>query len=171
MIEKKALNIQILFLDVDGVLTEGRITLDEGGKELKTFHVKDGQGLKLLLSGGVDVVIVTARESRALVQRARELGIEAVYQGISDKRSLCRGILTERNLDKKAACSVGDDLPDLGMFRESGLRIAVADAAKEVREAADFITRSRGGLGAVREVCELILKSQGKWAPILEAYR
>lgn len=164
--EDKAAGIKLLFLDVDGVLTDGRITLNENGEEVKTFDVKDGLGLKLLMSDGVEVVIVTGRRSRVVAHRARELGIREVYQGISDKSALCKRLIAQKGLKKSEVGSMGDDLPDLAMFRESGLRITVADAAREVREQADFITHKRGGYGAVREVSEWILKCRGRWPRI-----
>lgn len=162
----KAAGIKLLFLDVDGVLTDGRITLNENGEEVKTFDVKDGLGLKLLMSDGVEVVIVTGRRSRVVAHRARELGIREVYQGISDKSAVCKRLIAQKGLKKSEVSSMGDDLPDLAMFRESGLRITVADAAREVREQADFITHKRGGYGAVREVSEWILKCRGRWPRI-----
>ena len=166
IMEDKAAGIKLLFLDVDGVLTDGRITLNEKGEELKSFDVKDGFGLKLLMRDGIEIVIVTGRRSRVVVHRARELGIREVYQGISDKRLVCSRLIEKRGLMKSQVGSVGDDLPDLAMFRESGLCITVADAAREVREEADFITSKRGGHGAVREICEWILKCRGRWPRI-----
>lgn len=169
MTEEKAAKIKLLFLDVDGVMTDGRITMNDRGEETKSFDVKDGQGLKMLMSGGVDVVLVSGRRSQALMHRAKDLGIEEIYQGITDKKSLCRQLRNDKGLKKQEVCCVGDDLPDLTMFSESGLCIAVADAVEEVREAADFITGSRGGFGAVREVCEWLLRCQGKWLSAVTA--
>lgn len=164
--EDKAAALKLLFLDVDGVLTDGRITLNENGEETKSFDVKDGFGLKLLMKDGIEVVIVTGRRSRVVAHRARELGIREVYQGISDKRLVCRRLIEKRGFDKFQVGSVGDDLPDLAMFQESGLRMTVADAAREVREQADFIANKRGGMGAVREISEWILKCRGRWPRI-----
>lgn len=161
--KEKAARIKLLFLDVDGVMTDGTITMNARGEEIKTFDIKDGQGLKLLLQSGVEVVIISGRQSPALEHRARDLGILNLNQGIEDKRDLCRQLIKEKGLRKEQVGSMGDDLPDLALFEESGLRIAVADAVPEVRESADLITRCRGGHGAVREVCEWILKSQGNW--------
>ncbi len=160
--EKKAAKIKLLFLDVDGVLTDGRIIMNAHGEEIKAFDVKDGQGLKMLLSIGVEVAIVSGRKSRVVEYRARDLGIKQLYQGVNDKKSLCRQLIEERGLEKEQVCCMGDDLPDLAMFRESGLRIAVADAAEEVRRAADRVTKNRGGRGAVREVCEWLLACRRK---------
>ncbi|WP_035253443.1 KdsC family phosphatase [Desulfatiglans anilini] len=168
--EEKAKQIKTLFLDVDGVLTDGRVTLDDRGVEIKSFHSKDGQGLKMLVASGIEVVIITGRSSNALAYRARELGIEAVYQGVGDKRALCRRLIAERGLKVENVASMGDDLPDLGMMLEAGLRMTVNDAAEEVREMADFITRRNGGQGAVREVSEWLLKCQGKWLEVVAAY-
>ena len=167
MAQEKAARTRLLFLDVDGVLTDGRIILNDRGEETKSFNVKDGLGLKMLMASGVEVVIVTGRSSGVVARRAAELGIRAVYQGVADKGDLCRRLLAERGLERQQACAVGDDLPDLAMFRECGLRIAVADAAPEVRAAADHVTRSGGGSGAVRDVSEWILKCQGKWEDAL----
>ena len=159
----KASKIKLLLLDVDGVLTDGRITLNERGEESKTFNVRDGLGLKMLMARGVEAVIVTGRSSQALSHRAGELGIQEVYQGVADKRALCRQVRQEKGFERQDVCAIGDDLPDLGMFRESGLRVAVADAARELREAADLTTQARGGHGAVRELIEWLLKCQDKW--------
>ena len=161
--EEKAAKIKLLFLDVDGVMTDGAITMNAKGEEIKTFDVKDGQGLKLLLWSGVEVVIISGRQSSALEHRAKALGIQNLNQGVEDKRALCKQLIMEKGLRKEEVGSMGDDLPDLAMFEESGLCIAVADAVQEVRAAADLITRCKGGRGAVREVCEWILKCQGKW--------
>ena len=161
MIKEMAASIKLLILDVDGVLTDGRITINERGEEVKSFNVKDGLGLKMLMSTGIEVVIITGRKSIVVEHRAKELGIDEVWQGIKDKRALSKKIVEEKGLDKNEVCCIGDDLPDLAMFMEAGLRIAVADGVEEVREEADFVTEKKGGYGAVREACELILKSRG----------
>jgi YrbI family 3-deoxy-D-manno-octulosonate 8-phosphate phosphatase len=170
MLSEKASKIKLLLLDVDGVMTDGRITMNDQGEETKVFNVKDGLGLKMLMSSGIEVVILTGRRSQILALRAEELGIEEVYQGVKNKDMLCNQLRKVKNLKKEQMCSLGDDLPDLAMFMGSGLSIAVADAVKEVREAADFITKNKGGFGAVREVCELILKCQGKWRGVLTGF-
>ena len=170
MVSEKASKIKLILLDVDGVMTDGHIAMNDRGEETKAFNVKDGLGLKMLMSSGVEAVILTGRRSLVLALRAKELGIEEVYQGVKEKKALCKQLKEIKGLMTEQVCSLGDDLPDLGMFMESGLSIAVADAVKEVREAADFITKSKGGRGAVREACELILKSQSKWRGVLAAF-
>jgi len=171
MLEEKASQIKVLFLDVDGVLTNGSITLDARGEETKTFHVRDGLGLKMLLRAGIEVVLVTARSSEALAHRAHELGIRRICQRVADKGTLCRELMSEMKLERVHVCCMGDDLADLAMFAQAGLRIAVADATEEVREVAHVITRNKGGHGAVREVCEWLLKAQGKWAEMVAPFR
>ena len=170
MLSEKASKIKLLLLDVDGVMTDGSIRMNNQGDECKVFNVKDGLGLKMLMSSGIEVVILTGRRSQILALRAEELGIEEVYQGVKNKDILCKQLRKIKKLKKDQVCSLGDDLPDLAMFMGSGLSIAVADAVKEVREAADFITKNKGGFGAVREVCELILKCQGKWHGVLAGF-
>ena len=164
--QEKVAPIKMLVLDVDGVLTDGQITLTQAGEEIKSFNAKDGLGLKMLISSGIGVVIITGRRSAVVERRAGELGIAEVWQGVQDKRTLLRKIIRDKGLEKGEVCCVGDDLPDLAMFAEAGLGVAVADAVKEVREGADLVTRKKGGRGAVREVCELILKGRGIWSKI-----
>jgi YrbI family 3-deoxy-D-manno-octulosonate 8-phosphate phosphatase len=163
MSENWATRIKLLILDVDGVMTDGRIIVNERGEEIKRFHARDGYGLKRLLSEGIDVVIITGRKSKALEHRAKELGIQEIYQGVMEKESLCRELIEHKELRKDQVCCIGDDLPDLAMFNQAGISIAVADAVAEVRDAASYVTKKKGGKGAVREICELILKAQQKW--------
>ncbi|MFO7985125.1 MAG: HAD hydrolase family protein [Desulfatiglandaceae bacterium] len=162
MLEEKAAGIQLLILDVDGVLTNGRITLNDRGEETKSFDVKDGLGLQMLASQDIEVVILTGRTSKAVAHRAKELGIEDVYQGIVDKRATLQALIREKGLHRSQVCCMGDDLPDLAMFKESGICIAVSDAVSEIRQEADFITRKKGGFGAVREACDWILRCKGR---------
>lgn len=163
MTEQWAAEIKLLILDVDGVLTDGRIIMNDLGEEIKCFNVRDGYGLKRLLDAGIDVLIITGRKSKTVEHRASDLGIREVYQGIKDKEDLCKKLIQQKKLDKGQVCCMGDDLPDLPMFNHAGAPIAVADACPELRAAAGYVTKNRGGNGAVREVCELILKAQGKW--------
>lgn len=163
MSEHWAKAIKLLILDVDGVMTDGRIIVNEHGEEIKRFHARDGYGLKRLLGEGIGVVLITGRKSKALEHRAKELGIHELYQGVAQKESLCREIIERKKLIKDQVCCIGDDLPDLSMFNQVGISIAVADAAPEVLEAASYVTKQKGGKGAVREICELILKAQQRW--------
>jgi len=163
MTEEWAAKTKLLILDVDGVLTDGSIIMNDHGEEIKCFHVKDGHGLRLLMNAGIHVAIITGRKSKTVEHRARDLGIREVYQGVKDKESLCKELIQYKKLDKEQVCCIGDDLPDLPMFNQVGISIAVADASPELRTEADLVTKNRGGKGAVREVCELILKAQGKW--------
>ena len=163
MIDEKAKKIKMLVLDVDGVMTDGRIVMNDLGQEIKFFNVKDGHGIRLLLKAGIDVAIITGRESETVRRRASDLGIQIVYQGIKDKASK---IIKEKGFEKEQVCCMGDDLPDIPMFECAGLPIAVADAAYETRESAVYVTKSSGGCGAVREVCEIILKSKDAWPKI-----
>jgi 3-deoxy-D-manno-octulosonate 8-phosphate phosphatase (KDO 8-P phosphatase) len=166
----KAAKIKMLILDVDGVMTDNRITLNEQGEEIKTFNAKDGQGLKLLMNSGVDVVIISGRTSKAVEKRAADLGVKALYQGIRDKGPLCVELIQKKALTKEEVCCIGDDLPDIPMFKKAGLAVAVADAAPEVRDSAHWVTQSDGGKGAVREVCEFILKAQGLWPGLIAPF-
>ena len=171
MIEEMTDRIKLLVLDVDGVLTDGRIILNDHGEEIKRFHARDGVGLSLLMAAGIDVAIITGRISGVVQHRARELGITEIHQGVKDKAAIFSNLLQRKGLDKAEVCVMGDDLPDLPMFHLAGLAVAVADAALEVREAAAVVTKRRGGIGAVREVCELILKIQGKWEDALSSFK
>ena len=166
MIDEKAKKIQLVILDVDGVMTDGRIVMNDLGQEIKFFNVKDGHGIRLLLTAGIDVAIITGRESETVRRRALDLGITTVYQGIKDKESVCKKIMEEKGLEKEQVCCMGDDLPDIPMLRCAGLPVAVADATYETRESALFVTRAQGGYGAVREMCEIILKAKGAWLEI-----
>jgi 3-deoxy-D-manno-octulosonate 8-phosphate phosphatase (KDO 8-P phosphatase) len=167
MLKDQAAEIKLLILDVDGVMTDGQIILDHNGEEIKCFNVRDGQGLRLLLKAGVEVAIVTGRWSKAVGYRSGDLGISELYQGVDDKESFCIQLLQQKRLKKEQVCCIGDDIPDISMFNHVGFPVAVADAALEVREAACYITKHAGGKGAVREVCELILKARGYWPDII----
>jgi 3-deoxy-D-manno-octulosonate 8-phosphate phosphatase (KDO 8-P phosphatase) len=160
---ERCVAIQMLVLDVDGVLTQGDICLAEPEGELKRFHVRDGSGLKLWHRAGKRAAIITGRSSPVVDRRARELGIEEVVQGAADKETAWRRLAAAAGLPGEAIATVGDDLPDLGPLEASGLAIAVADACPEVRWLADHVTQAPGGRGAVREVIALILRCQGLW--------
>ncbi len=162
--------IKLLICDVDGVLTDGRIIYANDGAELKAFDVKDGHGVKLLMRTGVDVAIVTARSSNVVEIRAQDLGIETVYQGVKDKSTALESILRATNLDAAELAYIGDDLVDLPVMRRVGFSATVADAVREVREAADYVAMRPGGRGAVREVCELVMRVQNSWDKVVERY-
>jgi len=162
--------IELLVLDVDGVLTDGNVIYAADLWEIKAFHVRDGSGIKWWRLAGKGVAVISGRLSPAVARRCAELGIEHLIQGAEAKLPALRTLLaaTERRPDQ--VCAVGDDLPDLPLLRNVGLAAAVADAADEVKQAAHFVTRAPGGRGAVREVVELLLKGQGNWQAVVEHY-
>ncbi|MDY0163886.1 HAD-IIIA family hydrolase [Desulfobotulus sp.] len=161
-------DIALLLLDVDGVLTPGTIIYNDAGEETKVFHVKDGLGLRLLMDAGIRVGIVTGRAAPALRHRLANLGITLIWDGVKNKAALIEEIQSRTGLSPQAMAFMGDDLPDLGLMQRVGLSITVADAALEVRERAGFTTRAPGGQGAVREVCEAILKAKGLWDALVD---
>jgi len=167
---KKAKSIRLLLLDVDGVMTDGRVVFADSGEEVKAFDVKDGHGIRMLMRTGVSVALLTGRESRVVLHRARDLGIDMVYQGAKDKLSVFEGILREKGFKGEEVCYVGDDLVDMPVMKRAGLSISVADASEELKGSVDYVTSMPGGRGAVREVCELILKAQGKWEDATSRY-
>jgi len=169
-IERRASRIKLLLMDCDGVLTDGRIWLTGDGDEQKSFNTHDGLGLSLLHRAGIKSGIISGRDSNAVKRRASELGIEFVRQGNEDKHKAFDDILAAANVDDDETAYIGDDLPDIPFLRRSKLAVAVADAVPEVRAVAHFVTVAKGGHGAVREVVELILKSQGRWNDLLEDY-
>ncbi len=168
----RAKKIRVLLMDVDGVLTDGRIWLlsrrDGTASEIKGFSAYDGAGLKLARAAGLRTGVITGRESSAVAQRARECEIEFVYQHRATKIGALEEILQTTGADGSEVAYVGDDLPDIPVMQRVGLAVAVANAVPEVKRAAHFVTSRSGGEGAVREVIELIVKAQGKWAA---AYR
>lgn len=166
----KAAKIKLVIFDVDGVLTDGRIYLDNHREELKAFFIQDGLGLKLLKKTGVEIAIITSRQSNILQHRMDELGIQHVYQGHANKVVPFEKLLTALNLTAEQVAYVGDDFPDLPLIRRSGLGIAVANAIPLVKQYAAWQTTACGGQGAAREVCELIMKAQNTLTSVLEDY-
>ena len=164
---EKAKKIRMLILDVDGVMTDGGIIYSNSGEELKSFHVRDGTGIKMLIREGIKVVIISGRRSRSVDYRAQELGIKEVYQGVKDKVEVFKEILKKYKIDPQQVGFVGDDLIDIPLLLRVGFSAVVADAIEEVKQNVDYITKNPGGRGAVREICDLILKSQGKWEKYL----
>jgi 3-deoxy-D-manno-octulosonate 8-phosphate phosphatase (KDO 8-P phosphatase) len=158
----RAAKIRLAAFDVDGTLTDGRLWYGEDGRETKVFHVHDGLGLKRLQANGIEVALITARISHPVALRAEELGIAHVYQGQGDKRGCLLELLDALHLSPEQVAFVGDDLPDLAPMRIAGLAVAVANAHPWVAEAAHWQTSQRGGEGAVREACDLILQAQGR---------
>lgn len=154
--------VKLLALDVDGVLTDGRLYYGNAGEELKAFNIKDGLGIKLLRDAGVQVAIITGRQSEIVRRRASELGIGRVVQGREDKRVALQELRTTLGLEWEDCAYMGDDLPDLGAIRAAGLGMTVADACPQVIEAADWCSGYNGGCGAVREACEFILSARGE---------
>lgn len=162
--------IKLLLLDVDGVLTDGRITYDNQGNELKSFDVKDGHGLKLLQRAGIAVGIITGRRSEVVARRAAELGIDILYQGALKKLDPYLEILEKTSLQDEQIAYMGDDLIDLPLLRRVGFSATVADAHPEVLPLVDYVTTRAGGRGAVREVCDLLLKGGGHWKTVTGRY-
>jgi 3-deoxy-D-manno-octulosonate 8-phosphate phosphatase (KDO 8-P phosphatase) len=169
-IVSKAARIRVLILDVDGVMTDGRIILGDGGMEFKCFDVKDGHGIKLAQRVGLEIAFVTGRSSEAVEHRARELGVAQVRQGVARKAEAVDAILEALSLSPSQAAFMGDDLIDLPAMRRCGLAVAVADAHPEVIDRADLVTTHPGGRGAVREVIEIVLKARGDWEKATERY-
>lgn len=154
--------IRILVLDVDGVLTDGRLYFGPRGEALKVFHVRDGNGIVQLRRVGIAVVVISGRRSSMVAVRCRELGVRYVYQGVRDKLIVLERLCRRLKVPLAACAAVGDDLPDLPVLRAVGLSFAVADAHATVRRAARFVTRLAGGAGAVREVCDQLLARRGR---------
>ncbi len=165
-LERRLARVELLLLDVDGVLTDGGVTLGPDGGEFKTFHIRDGLGLRLWRGSGRRVGLVTGRASRAVEARAAELGIAIVRQGVADKGSAVAAIMAECGLDAERTAFMGDDLPDLAAMTRCGVALAPADACAEVRAAAAVVTRMPGGRGAVREAIERLLGARGEWDAI-----
>jgi len=163
--------IELLVVDVDGVLTDGGIIYADNDVELKAFHVRDGSGLKLWEAAGKQTALITGRTSRVVAVRAAEVGIGHVFQGAAEKQTAYRQLLQTTGRQPAQVCYVGDDLPDLPLLRRCGLAVAVADACPEVIADAQYVTRVPGGRGAVREVIELILRCQGTWQRLIDRYR
>lgn len=158
----------MLVLDVDGVLTDGKLYFDHAGNEMKAFNTRDGLGMKALQRVGIEVAVITGRKSEAVAYRMNQLGIEHVYQGREDKLSAFLHLLETTGLDAEQVCFAGDDWIDLPVLIRVGLAVSVADAEDHAKQQAHWITRRNGGHGAVREICNLILEAQGKDQTILD---
>lgn len=166
----KADSIRVLVLDIDGVLTDARTGYADTDHELKFFNVRDGLGIKLLQSAGFKVGVLSGRGSRANRRRATELALDFVIEGESDKVAAFARLLEDLGVAPSACCYIGDDLVDIPVMKLVGLSVAVADAAAETRQIADWVTRQPGGHGAVREAAEQLLKEQGRWQEVIARY-
>lgn len=169
-VRKKAAQIRLLLLDVDGVLTDGGIIIDDRGLETKRFDVRDGLGIALLLRAGIKVGFLSGRSSRSVTRRARELKVRMVYQGVQNKPAVYAKIKKSMGVTDDQIAYVGDDIVDLPLLESAGLGVAVRDGGPELQRRVDYVTRRQGGKGAVREIAELLLKSQGKWNNVTRCY-
>ena len=163
-------NIKLILLDVDGVLTDGRIIYDSRGGDLKFFDVHDGMGVHCLKKAGIPAILVTAKGSAAILPRAKDMGVARVFSDVSPKTSVLPLVRKRFNVKDSELCFVGDDLVDIGIMKQVGFACAVRNACPEVKKAAHYVTARKGGRGAVREIAELILKTQGKWKEVIRAY-
>jgi 3-deoxy-D-manno-octulosonate 8-phosphate phosphatase (KDO 8-P phosphatase) len=170
MVSEPLDRIELLLLDVDGVLTEGTVTYNDDGIEYKQFNVRDGLGIRMLMHFGIPVGIVTGRRSKALLHRCENLGIELVFDGIRNKADVLDSIVSRTGSPPETIAFMGDDLVDLPLMRRIGVPIAVSDAHPAVCAAATLITTARGGNGAVREICEAILKAKALWDKVLQSF-
>lgn len=170
MKEERAKKIKLLIMDVDGVLTDGRIIYGDDGTEYKSFNVKDGHAIKLAKRAGLIMAIISGRSSKVVSRRAKELGIDLIHQDIHNKIEVYQNILKETGLKDDEIAFIGDDLVDLPVLRRVGLGIAVEDALPEVKKEALFVTKTPGGRGAVREAIEFILVSKGLWEEVTKRY-
>ncbi|WP_262927391.1 KdsC family phosphatase [Phytohalomonas tamaricis] len=167
----QARTIKLLALDVDGVLTDGRLHYQDDGRESKSFNILDGQGIRLLIQSGVSIAIITGRESSMVSRRAQELGIAHVHQKCKDKWTVLTTLADELGLELKQIAYCGDDLPDLYTICHVGLGLSVPNAPEYIRSRARYVTQQAGGQGAVREICELIIQAQGGWDAIMAHYQ
>jgi len=167
-LKERAQGIRMLILDVDGVLTDGKLYFDHAGNEMKAFNTRDGMGMKALQKAGIEVAVITGRKSAAVANRMEQLGIKHVYQGREDKLDAFLDLLDKTGLDAQQTCFAGDDWIDLPVLIRVGLAVSVADAEERVKEQAHWITTRNGGDGAVREICNLILSANGKDQIILD---
>ncbi|MEJ5209964.1 MAG: 3-deoxy-manno-octulosonate-8-phosphatase KdsC [Burkholderiales bacterium] len=169
-VNQRAKQLRLIIFDVDGVLTDGSLYLTDDGQEMKAFFSLDGHGMKMLKRSGVELAIITARNSQLMVHRARNLGITHLYQGAEDKLEAYQHLLGELDIAPEHIAYMGDDVVDLPVMRRCGLAITVPGAPDIVKQYAHYITTLPGGRGAAREVCELIMRAQGTWEAQLAPY-
>lgn len=170
MLSSRAKLIRLMAFDVDGVMTDGGLYLSDSGDEFKRFNSQDGHGLKMLRDSGVEIAIITGRTSRCVAARAESLGIKHVFQGVEDKLEIMIRLLDTLKLSRDSAAYMGDDVVDLMVMRHVGLSISVPESPQLVREHSNYVTQCRGGNGAVREACELIMSAQGTLSAQLASY-
>ena len=169
-VQERAGRVRLLLFDVDGVLTDGTVIVHADGSESKGFHIKDGAAIVWAQRAGLPVGLLSARASAATTQRAAQLAVRLVQQGVPSKQAAFEQILRDTNLDEQFVAYMGDDLLDLPVLRRAGLSAAPADAAAEVRDSVHWVSSARGGQGAARELIELVLRAQGRWEEIIAEY-
>lgn len=169
-LEDKIKKVRMLILDVDGVLTDGHIAYGDYGDELKYYDVLDGFGIELLKRAGIVPVIISGKKSKVNARRAKDLKVSYVYQDVQDKLAVFGGVLKKLKVMPEEVCCIGDDLMDIPLLSRAGFAVAVQNAVPEVKRVAHYVTAKNGGRGAVREVADKILKSQGKWEIVTEKY-
>ncbi|QFU02289.1 3-deoxy-D-manno-octulosonate 8-phosphate phosphatase KdsC [Halomonas sp. THAF5a] len=163
-------HVRLLAMDVDGVLTDGRLYFQADGLEVKAFHTLDGHGIKLVQRAGIAVALITGRDSPMVSQRAAALGIQHVFQGAEKKLVVLRELCARLGLALEQVAYCGDDMPDVAAIRRAGVGISVPGAPAYIRDQADWITEAAGGHGAVREICDTLLQAQGHWDAVLDTY-
>ncbi len=168
---EKIKKIKLLILDVDGVLTDGRIIYDSKGRDSKFFDVHDGLGVYLLRRSGIKTILITAKGSKTIKPRAKDMRVEEYYEDVFPKTKVLDKILNKHNVAKEEICFIGDDLVDLSIMKAVGFPAAVANASQDIKDASCYVTQKSGGRGAVREVAELILKIQGRWDEAVRIYQ
>lgn len=161
--------VELLILDVDGVMTDGRLYYSNDGAEAKAFHAQDGLAIKMLMNVGIPIALVTGRTSNLVEQRAAELGIPHIYQGVADKSKIIQPLCAATGIAPERFAHVGDDIPDLDLFDKVGVRFSVPGAHPAVAECAHYVTLSAPGFGAVREICHLIMIAQDRWLTALDS--
>lgn len=167
---EQARHIQALVLDVDGILSDGFVTLTNTGDELKSFDIRDGLGMKLIQKAGLKVIIITGRKSQIVEKRMTDLGVDLIFQGREDKGVALREACAQLDLLPEDCLYMGDDWPDLSAFAIAGMKVTVPNGHVEVRRRADLVTQSYGGRGAVREICDMLLSAKGAYQELLEKY-
>lgn len=167
---RNVMRIETYFIDVDGTLTDGKIYYSQQGDEVKAFSIKDGLILSRLKQLGSEIVVITGRESKIVEKRMKELGITEVYQDVSDKALFLNKYINEKKLNKDYTCYIGDDLNDLAAMKLAGKRACPVDACEEIREFADYISKKKGGDGAIRDIMEHFLKESNDWDQVLSTY-